>query len=121
LDGNIVRSLKSTTIGGSVLDASADFALVFAGFLFYTNNGIVSPTLLLAMGASFAYYLLTAKTVVQSVFGKHIGTVLFVLLGFTILSPSRIVGICVSLIGVLYITVSTIIRFNCIRKAHHIA
>jgi hypothetical protein len=78
-------------------------------------NGIVSSILLLTITTSFIYYLFTLKMTVNSLSGMHIGTVLFVLLGFTILSPTRIVGFCVSLIGVGYVSASTIIRFLRIR------
>ena len=116
LDGKLARLLKVTSHKGAVLDAFADFLLVAAGFSYYIALGFVSELLLVVMTASFLQYILTAKKQVRDSFGKHVGTVLYVLLAVMILFPGRATGIGSTVIGVIYIFASFINRFNTLRK-----
>jgi len=112
LDGKVAKLLNSSSINGAILDVSADFLLVTTGFTYYMLIGLISPMFLWAMTFSFLQYLLTMSTPIKDPLGKHIGTVLFALLALTMLSPTASVTFIVSLIGISYIAISLISRFQ---------
>jgi phosphatidylglycerophosphate synthase len=112
LDGKAARLLGSSSADGAVLDASADFLLVAIGFTHYVLLGVVSPLLLVLMIISFLQYIHTIRIPVRDVLGKHVGTVLFALLGALILIPSTQVGAAVNVIGGAYVAASLIHRFQ---------
>jgi phosphatidylglycerophosphate synthase len=116
LDGKIARGLNSTSPYGSLLDAFADFVLIFTGFCFYALNGVVHPLLLVVVVVSFVYYIVTANYVIHSVGGRHTGAVLFVLLGVVMLFPSKYVGAYATYLGVAYVSIATIIRVLGIKR-----
>jgi len=115
LDGIIARRFDGSSVRGAVLDASADFFIIAAGFSYYVAVGLVSPILLIVMAASFLQYLATMKLTVSDLLGKYIGTVLYVLLAVMMLSHSVIIGIIVTFFGVVYILTSFFSRLQKIR------
>ncbi len=112
LDGKAARFLGSSSADGAALDASADFFLVAAGFTHYMFLGAVSPLLLGLMTFSFIQYIHTMSLPVRDTLGKHVGTLLFALLGALILAPSTQVGAAVAVIGGTYVAASMINRFQ---------
>ena len=118
LDGKAARRLGSSSIHGAVLDASADFLLVAAGFTHYVLLGVVSPLLLGLMTLSFLQYIHTISLPVRDHLGKHVGTVLFALLGALILVPSTQVGAAVTVIGCAYVAASLTHRLQRIQNHH---
>jgi phosphatidylglycerophosphate synthase len=118
LDGKAARLLGSPSADGAALDASADFLLVATGFTHYVLLGAVSPLLLGLMTLSFLQYIHTMSLPVRDTLGKHVGTLLFALLGALILAPSAQVGASVTVIGGAYVAASTIQRFRSIQRYH---
>ncbi|MFH2109771.1 MAG: CDP-alcohol phosphatidyltransferase family protein [Candidatus Bathyarchaeota archaeon] len=112
LDGKAARRLGSSSAEGAVLDASADFLLIATGFTHYVLLGIASPLLLTLMTLSFLQYIHTISLPVRDVLGKHVGTVLYTLLGALILAPSTQVGAAVNVIGGAYVAAALIHRFQ---------
>jgi phosphatidylglycerophosphate synthase len=115
LDGKSARLLNSSSYNGTVLDASADFILVAAGFTYYVALGLVSPILLVVMSFSFLQYLLTVEIPIRDRLGKHVGTTLFFLLAVVMFYPTSLTLMVTSIIGVSYIVASLINRFQGIR------
>jgi phosphatidylglycerophosphate synthase len=117
-DGKIARHLNRTSSKGVILDASADFLLIASGFAYYTSVGLASPLLLILMTSSFLLYVTTSKLPIRDRLGKHVGTILFMLLAALMLIPTIQVSIIVNLIGAAYVAASMIYRFICIRNYH---
>ena len=114
LDGKLARFLESTSKKGEVLDASADFFLISVGFYYYISLGLVSPLLLVVMTLSFLQYILTSRIPIDDHLGKHVGTILYILLAVMILSPTTQSSTIINFIGFFYIIASLINRFHCI-------
>ncbi len=113
-DGKLARFMNSTSKKGAVLDASADFLLVSVGFYHYMSLGLVSPLLLVVMTFSFLQYILTSRIPIDDHLGKHVGTILYILLAAMMLSPTTQSSTIVNFIGFSYIIASLINRFRCI-------
>ena len=112
LDGITARMLNVSSKKGRTLDISADFLLLITGYTYYSTINLVSPLLLLFMSISFSFYFFTADDPVQSFTGKHVGSMLYVLLGIIMLSPLESTGTLVSIIGVVYIVIALLIRLQ---------
>jgi CDP-diacylglycerol--glycerol-3-phosphate 3-phosphatidyltransferase/cardiolipin synthase len=118
LDGKAARLLGSSSADGAALDASADFLLLAAGFTHYASTGLVSPLLLGLMTLSFTQYMYTMGLPVVDTLGKHVGTVLYALLGALTLAPSTQAGAAASAIGAAYTAASLIHRLRLVQKYH---
>jgi len=116
LDGRAARLLGSSSAEGAALDASADFLLIAAGFTHFMLSGLASPLLLGLMTLSLIQYIHTISLPVRDTLGKHMGTLLFALLGALILAPSPQVDSAATVIGVTYTAASTIHMFQSIQR-----
>ena len=114
LDGKLARFLNSTSKKGAVLDASADYLIISVGFYYYISLGFVSPLLLAVMTLSFLQYILTSRIPIDDHLGKHIGTILYLLLAAMMLFPMTPISTIINFIGFFYIIASLITRFHCI-------
>jgi phosphatidylglycerophosphate synthase len=119
LDGKLARISGSTSTRGAVLDASADFLLVSAGFYYYMSLDLISPLLLVVMTLSFLQYVLTISIPVKDRLGKHVGTILYILLVTMMFLPNTHSSDITNTIGVSYITASLINRFRCVVLREH--
>jgi len=116
LDGKAARLLGSSSNEGAALDAGADFLLVAAGFTHYAFAGLVSPLLLGLMASSFLQYFATINLPIKGSLGKHVGTLLFTLLGALIINPSAHIGAVANAAGCAYLVAALIHRNWLIRR-----
>jgi phosphatidylglycerophosphate synthase len=117
LDGRIARHYNVSSANGAVLDASADLVLITSGIIFFITQGLVSPLLLFVMAFSFIHYIKTINVNVDDFLGKHVGTILYILLAGIMLFPNAFVGLVVSFIGVAYILVAFVSRLHKIQAS----
>jgi phosphatidylglycerophosphate synthase len=80
LDGFTARKCGCPTAGGAILDASVDFIVLLALYIFYSICGVYPLFLIILMVFSFGFFTLTSiikKAIVKSRFGKYTGAVLY--------------------------------------------
>jgi len=111
LDGMLARLLGSATRVGTLADAFADFALVSVVSSVLTLEGLLSPLFVALIFVAFAQYALTEQRQGADPLGKHIGTVLFISLGFTLVNPIPRLAALSALTSSAYIIVSLVLRW----------
>jgi phosphatidylglycerophosphate synthase len=90
VDGFLARKLKAASKFGAYFDAVTDFVLVMGIFAAFAVSSYYPAWMLLLIGASFAQFLATslyAKKLYDPI-GKYIGSVLYIAIGLTLLSPT---------------------------------
>jgi phosphatidylglycerophosphate synthase len=93
LDGFIARKLKVTSKSGAYFDAATDFLLVSGIFIAFILNGYYSAWILLVIVASFAQFIassLYGKRLYDPL-GRYIGSVLYIAIALTLLSPTPVI------------------------------
>ncbi len=110
LDGFIARKLKVASKTGAYFDVVTDFTLITGIFVAFTLNSYYSPWMLLLIAGSFAQFILTGHYAKQlyDPLGKYIGSVLYVGIAVTLLSPTAMVLIAVQ-VGVFAFTMTSFI------------
>ncbi|MCX6649654.1 MAG: CDP-alcohol phosphatidyltransferase family protein [Candidatus Bathyarchaeota archaeon] len=111
LDGMVARRLGSETRLGSKLDALADFLLVATVSSFLTLEGLLSPIFVALIVFAFTQFLVAKPRKGADPLGKHIGTILFVVLGVILAVPAGWVALWSSLLASGYILVSLAARW----------
>jgi phosphatidylglycerophosphate synthase len=110
IDGYMARKLNVTSKMGAYFDAVTDFALVMGIFVAFTLNGYYNAWLLLLIAGSFAQFAITGyfgKRLYDPL-GKYIGSVLYIGVALTLLSPTALVFVIVQA-GVFAFTVTSFI------------
>jgi len=92
LDGWAARRLHWETRAGSLLDASADFALVASTSAFLAWRRLAPAWFPALIVLCFARFILARPGPGRDPLGKHIGTVLFVALGLVLAIPAPFVS-----------------------------
>lgn len=111
LDGALARRLHAESKLGGLLDASADFYLVFSTSVFLVWSGLVSGWFLCLVIAAFIKFVFIIRTSRSDPLGKHIGTVLFVALGVVLVSPVMFVASWAISIASCYVVASMLLCF----------
>jgi phosphatidylglycerophosphate synthase len=117
-DGALARWLNAESKFGGLLDASADFLLVFSTSAFLVWKGIVSIWFLSLMVVAFARYVFGKDALGPDPLGKHIGTVIFVALGTVLVFPVLFVASWATVVASCYIVVSMMLRARPLRKSY---
>jgi phosphatidylglycerophosphate synthase len=105
IDGYVARKLGVASKSGAYFDAVTDFVLVMGIFSAFALNGYYPLWLLLLIAASFAQFAVTGyfgKRLYDPL-GKYIGSVLYIGITLTLLSPVGVTLIIV-LAGVFVFT-----------------
>ncbi len=88
LDGIIARRLHAESILGSMLDAFADFGLVAGVSAYLISVGLISPWFLALILLAFTQFVAAKPVPGSDPLGRHIGTVLFISLGLSLMYPT---------------------------------
>jgi hypothetical protein len=109
LDGALARWLHAESKLGGVLDAYADFFLVFSTSTFLVWNGLAPFWFLCLITAAFIRFVFLKEASRSDPLGKHIGTVLFVALGVVLQFPVLFVATWAIAIASCYVVASMIL------------
>jgi phosphatidylglycerophosphate synthase len=110
LDGFIARKLNVASKKGAYFDAATDFILVTGIFSAFLLDGYYPVWMLLLIAASFVQFAFTGyfgKRLYDPL-GKYIGSVLYIGITLTLLSPTVMVFLTVQ-VGVLFFTVTSFV------------
>jgi len=93
IDGFVARKLGVASKAGAYFDAVVDFIFITAIFAAFTTRGYYSAWILLLIVAMFGQFIILSrytKTLYDPV-GKYIGSVLYIAIGLTLLTPIPII------------------------------
>jgi phosphatidylglycerophosphate synthase len=92
IDGYAARKLRVASKAGAYFDAITDFVLITGIFVAFTLNNYYPAWMLLFIMGSFAQFILTSRysKKLYDPLGKYIGSVLYIAIGLTLLSPTPI-------------------------------
>jgi phosphatidylglycerophosphate synthase len=87
VDGSLVRRFGDPSRAGAYFDATADFAVIAAGFCAFTYLEIYPAWLVALIALAFAVFLLSSRLTpaIYDPVGRYIGGILFVALAATLL------------------------------------
>ena len=90
LDGYVARKMGVTSRFGAYFDAATDFVLITGIFAAFTFSGLYPIWMMLLIIAMFVQFVLTSMYTkrLYDPLGKYIGSVLYIAIGLTLLSPS---------------------------------
>lgn len=90
LDGYVARKLGVASKFGAYFDAATDFVLVTGIFVAFTLSNYYPAWILLLIAASFTQFIVTSRfhKKLYDPLGKYIGSVLYIAIGLTLLSPT---------------------------------
>jgi CDP-diacylglycerol--glycerol-3-phosphate 3-phosphatidyltransferase/cardiolipin synthase len=90
IDGYVARKLGVASRFGAYFDAVTDFVLVSGIFVAFTLSNYYPVWILLLIAASFSQFIVTSRysKKLYDPLGKYIGSVLYIALGLTLLSPT---------------------------------
>ncbi len=93
IDGYVARKLKVASKFGAYFDAVTDFIFITGIFSAFTLSGYYPAWIMVLIAASFAQFIassLYSKRLYDPL-GKYIGSVLYIAIGLTLLSPTPII------------------------------
>jgi phosphatidylglycerophosphate synthase len=112
IDGYLARKLKVASKAGAYFDAVVDFVFITGIFAAFTFKGYYPIWVLGLIAASFAQFIassLYAKKLYDPA-GKYIGSVLYIAIGLTLLSPTPPVFLLVEVGFPAFVIVSMVTR-----------
>ncbi len=112
IDGFVARRLNVASKAGAYFDAATDFTFVSVIFAAFTLSGYYPAWMLLLIAASFAQFVassLYSKRLYDPL-GKYIGSVLFIAITLTLLSPTPIIFTAVEVGFTAFATASFVTR-----------
>ena len=97
IDGYVARKLGAASKAGAYFDAATDFVLITGIFFAFTVSGYYPGWILLLIAASFAQFILSSlcSKKLYDPLGKYIGSILYIAIGLTLLSPTTPIFILV--------------------------
>jgi phosphatidylglycerophosphate synthase len=122
-DGYLARKLGAASKFGAYFDSAVDFIVVFGIFAAFTINSYYPAWMLTLIAASFAQFLVSSHYTkkLYDPLGKYIGSVLYIAIALTLLSPATLtftfVQIGFSLFAITSFATRTI-SFATYRKTH---
>jgi phosphatidylglycerophosphate synthase len=93
IDGYVARKLHVASKAGAYFDAVIDFIFIIGIFTAFTLSGYYSTWILVLIGALFAQFIISSIYTkrLYDPLGKYIGSVLYIAIGLTLLSPTPII------------------------------
>jgi phosphatidylglycerophosphate synthase len=93
LDGLAARKREVTSKAGAYFDAVTDFVLITGIFAAFTISGYYPIWIMALIAASFAQFIISSvySKKLYDPLGKYIGSVLYIAIGLTLLSPTPII------------------------------
>ncbi|HSQ49167.1 MAG TPA: CDP-alcohol phosphatidyltransferase family protein [Candidatus Deferrimicrobiaceae bacterium] len=122
-DGYFARKLGAASKFGAYFDAAVDFILVSGIFASFTINSYYPAWVLVLIAASFTQFLVSSLYTkkLYDPLGKYIGSILYIAIALTLLSPATLtftfVQIGFSLFAITSFATRTI-SFATYRKTH---
>ena len=92
-DGYMGRKLKTVSKAGAYFDAVTDFVFITGIFAAFTISGYYPVWIMLLIAASFGQFIVSSlySKKLYDPIGKYIGSVLYIAIGLTLLSPTLII------------------------------
>ena len=89
IDGPLMRMIGTPSVAGGYFDATADCAVIVAAFSAFAWIGVYPAWTVALIGVVFMVFIVTSLTmpVIYDPVGRHIGGVLFLSIGATLLLP----------------------------------
>lgn len=93
IDGRVARKLKVVSKAGAYFDAVTDFIFIFGIFAAFTYSGYYPVWIMALIVASFGQFIVSSlySKKLYDPLGKYIGSVLYIAIGLTLLSPTPLV------------------------------
>lgn len=93
LDGYAARKLQVTSKTGAYFDAITDFAFITGIFAAFSLSGYYPAWIMALIAASFAQFVMSSlySKKLYDPLGKYIGSVLYIAIGLTLLSPTPLI------------------------------
>lgn len=90
IDGYVARKLGVASKTGAYFDAVTDFVFIIGIFAAFTMSGYYPVWIIVLIGASFAQFIISSRYSknLYDPLGKYIGSVLYIAIGLTLLSPT---------------------------------
>jgi phosphatidylglycerophosphate synthase len=90
IDGYVARKLHVASKAGAYLDAATDFIFISGIFTAFTLSGYYPTWILALIAASFTQFIISSVYTkkLYDPLGKYIGSVLYIAIGLTLLSPT---------------------------------
>lgn len=112
IDGHIARKLHVASKAGAYFDAVTDFTFIIGIFTAFTLSGYYPAWILVLIAASFAQFILSSRITkkLYDPLGKYIGSVLYIAIGLTLLSPTPIIFTLVEVAFPLFALTSFVTR-----------
>jgi phosphatidylglycerophosphate synthase len=93
MDGWVARKLNVQTRAGAYFDAVTDFTLITGIFAAFIISGYYPVWIMALIAASFAQFIVSSlfSKKLYDPLGKYIGSVLYIAIGLTLLSPTPVI------------------------------
>jgi phosphatidylglycerophosphate synthase len=93
VDGWVARKLKAQSRAGAYFDAVTDFTLITGIFAAFIISGYYPVWMMALIVASFAQFIVSSlySKKLYDPLGKYIGSILYIAIGLTLLSPTPII------------------------------
>lgn len=124
IDGYIARKLGAESKFGAYFDAAADFIFVAGIFAAFTISNYYPSWIIMLIAVSFTQFLFSSIYIkkLYDPLGKYIGSVLYIAITLTLLSPSTLTFAFVKIGSFLFATASIVTRtvsfYSTFRKNH---
>jgi CDP-diacylglycerol---glycerol-3-phosphate 3-phosphatidyltransferase len=112
VDGWVARKLKTQSRAGAYFDAVTDFTLITGIFAAFIMSGYYPVWIMVLIVASFAQFIVSSlfSKKLYDPLGKYIGSVLYIAIGLTLLSPTPVVFTVVAVGFSLFVLTSFVSR-----------
>jgi phosphatidylglycerophosphate synthase len=93
IDGYVARKLNVASKAGAYFDAVTDFVFITGIFASFTFSGYYPAWIMVLIVASFGQFMISSRysKKLYDPLGKYIGSVLYIAIGLTLLSPTPII------------------------------
>ena len=120
IDGYVARKLKVTARFGAYFDAAADFALISGVFAAFIISNYYPVWMLLLIVLSFAQFIASSlySKMLYDPLGKYIGSILYIAITLTLLSPTPAIFMIVEVVVPLFAITSFITRIISFSSIH---
>lgn len=122
VDGILARRLGIASSAGAYFDATADFAVIVAGFAGLAAIGVYPAWPVALIGLVFVVFLASSwlTPTIHDPLGRHIGGILYVALAVALLLPDMLVQgvILATVTGALTMTLAARAAYTVAQRAH---
>ncbi len=93
IDGYIARKLNAATKWGAYFDATIDFTFIIGIFIAFIIKGYYPAWIMLLIVLSFGQFIISSRysKKIYDPLGKYIGSVLYIAIALTLISPINVI------------------------------